>query len=197
MTRHNDPFVDEFLKEMTEAGIAVDELASVADALSQRTPPAPLRDRLMQSLAAGGRLHRFAEQVAELLDVTRTRAEELLDAIDDAASWEPGPGEGVTLFHIEGGAAVADAITGFVRVERSGSFPHHEHLGDEAILIVQGGYRDSESGRVHRPGDVVRMPPGTAHQLNVVAGPKLIYLAIVFGGVDIGGMVLRPGDPRI
>jgi quercetin dioxygenase-like cupin family protein len=196
MTRHNDPFVDDFLREMMEAGINLDSLAGLGGVLPHQRPPDDLRLRLMQSLRHG-RLHRFAEQVAELLHVSVERARALIDGIDDPDVWERGPSDGVTLYHIDGGPEVADAITGFVRVEREQSFPEHSHLGDEAVLIMQGACRDSSNGEVHRPGDVVRTGVGHAHGIDVLPGPKLIYLAVVFGGIDIDGLVLLPGDPRI
>ncbi len=197
MTRREDPFLDEFLRELMQAGIDVEQLSEFATTLPQRAPEAGTRHRLMSSLEHGGRLHRFAGQIAELLDVDTTRARQWLDAIDDPSSWQGGPGPGVTLFHIDGGPAVASAINGFVCVERGQCFPHHSHLGDEAVMIVQGRFKDSHSGNVYGPGDVVREVKGSAHRLDVLPGPKLIYLAIVFGGVNIGGTILRPGDPRI
>jgi quercetin dioxygenase-like cupin family protein len=197
MTRHNDPFLDEFLVEMMAAGMNIEHLADVAGSLPAMPPSTMLRQRLMKSLSVGGRLHRFATQTAELLDVTVERAMELLDGIDDSSVWERGPAEDVTLYHFSGGPAVAEAITGFVCVERGKAFPHHSHLGNEAVLILQGTCRDSADDSIYRPGDITRATTGAPHRVDVLPGPKLIYLAVVFGGIDIDGLILTPGDPRI
>jgi putative transcriptional regulator len=171
-------------------------LAEVASLLHPVTPSDALRARLMAS-AAQGRLDRYRLQVARLLDIDEERASELLDGIDDPSSFEAGPLPGIDLFHVEGGETVDGAITGFIRIAPGGVFPHHEHLGHEYVLVVQGAFRDEESGEVYRPGDLSTMTPGTAHELRVLPGPTLIYLAVVFEGVGIGGEAFRPGDPRI
>ena len=144
-----------------------------------------------------GRLARFAAPVAKLLDVDDARAEALLDAIDDPASWSPNPLPGVTLYHFEGGEKVADCITGFTRIERGGAFPAHEHLGTEYVFVVQGRMRDAVSGEIFKPGDLSIMEPGTEHHLEVLPGPELIYLVVIFEGISVMGIELRPGDPRI
>lgn len=171
-------------------------LAEVATMLRPVAPPVALRARLMASLSKG-RLARFEGQVSKLLDIDTERAAELLDGIDEPTSFEPSPVPGVELYHVEGSEVVADAITGFVRIERGGIFPHHEHLGHEYVLVVQGAVRDTSSGEVFRPGDLATMTPGTAHALEVLPGPAVVYLAVVFEGLGIGGDEFKPGDPRI
>ena len=193
----NHPFLDAFLKELVEAGADAAELAELAATLPPLEPDGGVRARIMDTLDQGGRLHRFADKVAAELDVDVDRAKELLDRIDDPSVWTKGPAPGCTLFHFKGGPRTAEAITGFVAVEREMSFPHHTHLGDETVVVVQGSVRDCDSGNIAKPGDVVRARKGTSHKLDVMPGPMLIYLAVIFGGVDISGLVLLPGDPRI
>jgi hypothetical protein len=169
-------------------------------ALAVALEPAPvspsdsLRDRLMRSALPGARFERFACRIAALMEIGQERASQWLGAIDDAASWAP-MGPGVELFHIEGGPSVANAITGFVRVAPGAMFPPHRHVGDEVVLVIQGGYRDSD-GSVYGLGAEVPGAPDHEHHLTALPGTALIYLAIVFGGVEVGGELIPPGDPR-
>ncbi|MCC6523859.1 MAG: cupin domain-containing protein [Polyangiaceae bacterium] len=196
MTDPRDDELDDFLRETMEAGMQPNELGAIAASLPPLSPSRGLRGRLMQSTASG-RLARFAVRVAALLDLGAAEAAALLDAVDRPSSWGPGPGPGIALFHVAGGPAVRGAIAGFVRIERGQAFPSHRHLGPEAVLVVQGAFRDEASGAVVRAGDVARMPAGSEHALAVVPGPALVYLAVVADGVDIGGLVLRPDDGRL
>lgn len=117
----------------------------------------------------------------------------LLD-VDRDGAWEPGPSPSCLLLHVEGGARVRDAVTGFVRIEPGGDFPEHEHLGDEVVLVLQGAFRDGD--RVVAAGEVARMPAGSAHALEADGDLPLLYLAVIQRGVVIGGTPLLAGDPR-
>jgi hypothetical protein len=193
--------LDVFLEELLEAGCSSEQLAELANVLAPVAPPSTLRDRLLSSALSSergaGRLHRFAAQVAKLLDVDEAEAQRLLDGIDRSDEWDESPLPGVTLYHLDGGPAVADAITGFIQIERGGSFPHHSHLGDEHVLVLQGRCRDKTSGEVFGPGDIADSDDDHEHELEVMPGPAFIYLAVAFGGIDIGGVVFKPGDPRM
>jgi len=169
------------------------ELASLLEPVS---PTASLRDRLMAATEKG-RLAHFAAPVAKLLAVDEARAEAMLDAIDEPASWSPNPLPGVTLYHVAGGETVEHAITGFTRIERGGTFPSHTHLGHEYVLVLQGRARDGESGEIFGPGDLSIRPPGTTHDLEVLPGPTLIYLVVLFDGLEVMGLRLEPGNPLI
>lgn len=170
------------------------ELEVLALALEPVVPSPEVRARVLRGAAATSRFDDLSARVGELLDLAVDAARALLSRIDDPSVWEPGPAMGVSLYHVQGGAAAAGAITGFVRIPAGGSFPHHRHLGDEHVLILQGACDDG--ARVSRRGDLITMPPDTEHELQVLPGPPLVYLAVVHGGVQIGELVLRPGDPR-
>jgi anti-sigma factor ChrR (cupin superfamily) len=101
------------------------------------------------------------------------------------------------LLHVEGGPRVKGAITGFVRLGSGVSFPEHEHLGDEEVLILQGSCVDSIDHRVSRAGDRVRMPCGTVHSFSVREGPDLVYLAVVGTGLRVNGQELLAHDLRL
>ena len=182
---------DELIAELGERAAGGLALAFEPEALE---PSDSLRDRVLRSAEPGARFERFAARVAALLEVAEEQAGRLLAAVDDAASWEVA-GPGVELFHIEGGPSVANAVTGFVRVAPGAVFPPHRHVGDEVVLVIQGGYRDSD-GTEHGLGAQVPGAAGHEHHLRALDGPPLIYLAIVQEGVELDGEVIGPGDPR-
>lgn len=195
--RDNQPELDAFLRELErEFGASdrdtVQALQRVSEALGEIEPPPQLRARLLESAGKSGRLWRFANSVADMLDVGLDKAKELLDRIDDASAWvDELPG--ISFLWVEGGPRVADAVRGFVRVRAGMAFPDHEHLGDEITLILQGGFEDASRARVFRPGEIDRMPPGTSHAFTALAdGPDLVKLAVVHGGLRALGQSYLP-----
>lgn len=179
------------------------ELAAAREALAalgRSLPPVPpnpaLRRRVLASAAATCRFAHLAPRAAALLDVGESRALSLLARVDAPDTrWDPGPAPGIALHHFDAGPAVARAITGFVRIAPGVSFPHHEHAGRERGLILQGAYRDGATGRVLRAGDAVDNPPGSEHDLTALAGPPLVFIVVVEGGVRIGEVFFGPDHP--
>ncbi|MCA9665715.1 MAG: cupin domain-containing protein [Myxococcales bacterium] len=183
--------------ELARAAARVaDDLGAVPLALEPVAPPPALRERVLASVGKTSRFSRFVARLAELISVTKDKAQALIDGIDEATSFEPSMVPGISLYHLEGGAAVANAIVGFIRIKPGVSFPHHTHLGEEIAYVVQGSYRDS-SGAIVRAGDEVRMDPETDHELTALEGPDLIYLAVSYDGIRIGVIEFKPGDPRL
>jgi quercetin dioxygenase-like cupin family protein len=176
--------------------------AALLDALSSdvsRPAPRGLRDLLTRA-PLRGRLYRFTEPLAALMDVDHATAQQLLDGLDEPEPFEPGPFPGldIALRHISGGPAVQNAITGFVRIGPGTAFPHHEHLGDEHVLILQGHCVETQTGTVAGPGEVVTRPGGTAHEIEALPGATdLVYLAVVHTGVRIGDTVMGPDSPEL
>ena len=176
--------------------------AALLEALAadvSRPAPRALREQLMRA-PLRGRLYRFAEPLAALMDVDQATAQQLLDGLDEPEPFEPGPFPGldIALRHISGGPAVQNAITGFVRIGPGTAFPHHEHLGDEHVLILQGRCVESGSGTVAGPGEVVTRPAGTAHEIEALPGATdLVYLAVVYTGVRIGDTIMGPDSPEL
>jgi mannose-6-phosphate isomerase-like protein (cupin superfamily) len=187
---------DLFAPEALAEGLSIDDVARIAQTMTPALPPSDLRDRVMRSIATGGRLHRFADSVARALDVAADCARALLDGIDEATSWAAGPLPGVALYDVRGGPLAAGAITGFIRLPAGASFPEHSHLGSETVLVVQGRYRDS-GGSIVGPGELVTMPKGSSHSFEVEDGADLVYLVVAFDGVRIGDRTFLPGDPDI
>lgn len=194
---------DALLRELAEGGEDdLETAAALALLAPDVAPPPAMRDRIGRAVAAAHRFDDLEETIASLVDlpIERTRALLLsIDAPKESAAWQRAEwmsSPGIDLLHFEGGPAVAGAITGFVRVPSGTAFPEHEHVGDEAVLVMQGAFRDSD-GSVHGRGEVVRMPGGSYHSLEAIGPVVLVYLAVVRAGVRIAGELLEPSDPRI
>jgi quercetin dioxygenase-like cupin family protein len=170
-----------------------DLIAAIAE-IVEPIPPAPsLRQRLVDGIRVGGRLHRFAPAVARLLDLTEERARALLDALDHRDAWEDPGIPGVGFAWVEGGPAAERCVRGFVRVESGRTFPEHEHVGTERVLVLQGTLTDSVTGERFAPGSIIERPPGTTHAFDVtVGGPDLLQLSVVEEGVILGGVRMNP-----
>ena len=186
------------LEETLEAlGASERELESLVLAMTSEAFEAPseaLRTHLMASLAQTHRFDDLEAQVASLLDVDREQAARFLLNIDQADAWTTGPEPGVDIFHVEGGPQVQDAVTGFVRLDCGATFPEHEHLGDETVLVLQGALIDS-NGRYVSAGEAAPMIAGSKHAFRVVGAVPLIYLAVIQHGVRIGDLEILAGDP--
>ncbi len=196
-TRSNEELLDVFASEMLDDGLAsIDELASIAKGLAPIAPSSAARSRLMASVKTTSRFAQFAAGVAKILDVAQDRAKTMLDAIDDAVSWVPSPLPMAALYHVDGGPRVANAITGFIKIKAGDSFPAHTHLGREIIMVVQGAYRDDD-GSVYRAGAIIEKDAGTSHSFVALPGPDLVYLGVVYEGLEVAGMKLTHDDPRI
>lgn len=161
--------------------------AELALALPGAPPPPALRERVLASVAAGGRFADWVGRVAALVDLAADAVGALLDSIDRAASWSPGPVEGTAIIHFEGGPACAGCVTGFVRVEPGVLFPTHKHLGEERVLILQGAYTDDD-GTVYRRGEVAVKEAGSSHSYRALAdGPPLVFAVRIVQGIEMDG----------
>jgi putative transcriptional regulator len=191
---------EEHLRSCSRCAQEFRDSAGALELLARDLPPEepdPALWRRLEHSIREGRLAPFTARVARILDVSLELAGQLLDAIDDAARWVPGPAVGVTLLHIEGGPRVAGAVAGFVRVEPGASFPQHTHVGEETVLVLQGRYA-SDSGQQARRGEL-QMKAGSTHSVAALEGPPLVYLSVVDdeGVVLADGEVIRAGDPRL
>ena len=178
-----------------EYRLSAEALANLALSLPRVTPSPHVRERVMKSVSTTNRFEMFAARVAELIDVSVDKARELVGRIDDATAWMATHVPGVFSYDLPVGPAAVDAVVGFVRVRPGQVFPDHEHMGDEAMLVVQGSCIDSY-GTVMRRGDLIRMPPGTHHDFKALPGPDFIYLGVAKNGFVMGGEHIKPGDPR-
>lgn len=170
-----------------------DDLEMLLSMCEPVTPSPSLRASLLSSIA-GPWYAPFVRRAAELLALSQQAMTEVFAAIDDVDRWMPGHVPGLELFHIEAGAGLETAITGFVRLAPGAAFPAHRHVGFEDVLVLQGSF-------VHDGVDVAAgmeapMAPESLHA--VVAGPHgCLYLGVTRDGLAFEGEApIGPDDPR-
>jgi predicted ChrR family anti-sigma factor len=175
-------------KEAAEASEAV---AGLALAVAPEAPSPRARRRVLKAVDP----ERFASRVAglaQLFDLSEAQAKALLEELNHAEGWEPGPVEGFSLRHGTHGPRLQGMYTGFVRLEPGTRFPHHRHLGREVMFVLEGGFRVDGSGAEYDAGDTLEMSVGTSHSFTAVrpAGPDeeeedCIAAVLLESGVDI------------
>jgi hypothetical protein len=192
MTRQKTDELDAFGRDVHDAAAVDLGLTYVTSDLPDVTPPTDFRERLLRAALPEHRLTRYASPIAALLEIDVSDAQSLLARIDDASAWiEILPG--ISLLPAPGGPGVKNALRGFVRVRAGVEFPQHDHLGDEAVMIMQGFYSDSETGEVFGPGDTPRQTIDTRHSFRVFAdGPDLLGLVVAQGGLRAQGQEFLP-----
>lgn len=188
--------LDEPTRDSVEAHLAACENCSavarqweeafvaLAESLPSLEPSTTIRARVLAAAAANGRLAAFAEAVVRLFEVPREKALALLDAVDAADAWEPGPVPGLSLMHLKGGPALAAADTGLVRFPAGMPWPLHKHLGEELMLILEGGLVD-DHGQAFGPGDVLQMPPGSLHAFDIRPDRDCVAAVVVHEGIEL------------
>lgn len=154
-----------------------------ADVTELPAPPAG-RARLVAAIAKANRFGYLAPRVIEVLGVSEEEALRLLAGLDDPSSWGPGVLPGTTMWAIPTERENIGIV--WLKMLAGMEFPHHEHLGSEEILVVQGRYIDHR-GVLHPPGAVLRESESSEHSFHIDAsGPDFICLAVVEGGIRIG-----------
>ncbi len=170
-----------------------DVFVALAESLAPAPSPAGARDRLLAAATRGSRRFApFVPALERLFNLGADAVQAFLDRATRAASWVAGPLEGVELLHLDGGPRVAGADCGLVRLAPGTPFPDHDHLGNEAVLILQGRYRDV-GGTVYHPGDLHEMRPGQRHSYVVLPDQPCIVAVVLFEGIDVGGRVVKVG----
>ncbi len=160
-------------------------LGFLAGGLHPLATPGSLRERL---LGAAGGLHRFLpflDRMMALFDLPEPEAEGHLHSIDKPEAWEDML-PGVRYRDFDGGPALGEAHGGLVRLQSGEVFPHHSHVGEERVLILQGELVDDQ-GQRYRAGDLVVSADGTSHELRAVSEGETIYAAVVTAIVFSGG----------
>jgi hypothetical protein len=195
MTRHGKDEMDAFERDVEDAAsVDTSELALtyVITDLPAVQPPTALRERMLGAAKPEERLARYAEPICTLLGIERSEALALLARIDDPSAWfDLLPG--ISLLPAPPGTHAHGALRGFVRVRAGVEFPEHSHLGDEAVMIMQGYYTDNVTGDIFGPGDVPRHAVGTQHSFRVFEdGPDLLGLVVAFGGLRAQGQEFLP-----
>jgi quercetin dioxygenase-like cupin family protein len=167
--------------------------ARLAEALADLVPPAKvppplLRARVMATVAQP-RL-RYAPlfgKLSELFDLDDTALAAVFERAATPTAWTASAIPGTQLLHLQGGPRVVGADNGLVRLAAGARFPSHRHLGLERVLVLDGGYRDEQDGRLYLPGDWHEMQPGTSHAYTALTEGELLLAASVVAGVDVEG----------
>ena len=180
---------------MTKRELPFDDLEArvneaLAEALSPPLKRAPqmLRGRLLGSIARPRlRYAPFFGALGELFDLNDSELASVFERADDPREWVESPVAGTSLLHFRGGPRAAEADNGLVRIRAGLAFPSHRHLGQERVLVLEGGYRDAPTGRVFRAGDWHEMEAGTAHAYVALEERDLLLAASLVGGVEVDG----------
>lgn len=140
-------------------------------------PPASLRVRLLAAVA--GPSLRHSARAAALLGLPHALVAAALARVDaDNLEWLPL----LPTLEIHSFPALDGRERGLLRAAAGTIFPHHGHLGEEHVLVLQGSCRDS-LGHHLGPGDEVHHTAGTAHHLEIHPGPALVF-AYLSDGAD-------------
>jgi hypothetical protein len=145
------------------------------------------RARLLGAVAQSST--RFAplfDKLSKFFDLSVEALQGVLARAERESEWQPGPLPWVSLFHFEGGPAVAGLDTGFVRLKKGMPFPRHRHSGSERVLILEGSYRDHEQ-RLFGPGDFHDMAQSTEHSLQISADEDVLLAVILSGEIEVVG----------
>lgn len=149
----------------------------LAIAVEPVAPPADLRERLLAELAGRERFAPFIDRLAALFDLAADRVRTIVQRFDTHEGWTV-MYPGAEFFDFEGGPALGEATAGLVRIAAGMAFPHHKHLGEERVMVLQGAFVDDSGHRVEA-GQLAIMPDGSEHGFQVVSTQELLYVVIV------------------
>jgi anti-sigma factor ChrR (cupin superfamily) len=160
---------------------AAEGMAAFATALRPVPTPVGLRARITASL--GESWERFLAGLQHLTDLSEGALRQVMLRAKDPGGWVPGPLPAVELFHFAGGARTGGADVGLVRMPPAFTFPRHDHVGTEEVLLLEGSYTD-DGGRRWMAGMADRREPGQPH--SYTTGPEGVMFAIVlYGGIQL------------
>jgi putative transcriptional regulator len=177
-------------EELLRRGVTPQELAAaksaVASAAGVAAPALPgssLRARLLSSVSRKGRHGAYVDRVARIFRITQQEAAEVLARAEDPASFVPSPIPGVDVVPVQT-AAFPGAIAAVARIPAGMAFPHHGHVGDETMLILEGGLREDDGREAWRGDEIVRLD-GTSHSFTALPGEACIAVTLVEGTIEL------------
>jgi putative transcriptional regulator len=178
--------------ELVKGGVDADEIAKaravlppLAASLPGGAPPsASLRNRLVASMGRGGRFGLFVDRLGRMFDIPIADAEALARQIEDPSAWRPGIIPGMDIISVMPGPKAAGAICGIGRFQPGVTFPHHEHLGEEFNLVLDGGFVEDNGQEIWR-GEELYKPAGSQHDFTALPGVPCIAAAVAHGGIDV------------
>ena len=157
--------------------------AEKIDALmaSLSTGPSHLIDNLQGQLQGVGRFEHLFEQVAELFDVSVDEAREILKRVDQPEAFDSELAPGVWVAPVNGGPRVVaeGSFTVLLKLSPGAEFPRHTHGGQEKVLVLEGGYLDSD-GKEYWRGELDVREKGTSHSFKGLAEMGCVCAAVTF-----------------
>jgi quercetin dioxygenase-like cupin family protein len=180
-------FVHELAPNETLQGELSELLASLsalAPAESDQAGLAGGRARLLEAVSQGA--ERYAPlfgKLSQFFDLNVAALRALFARAEKDSEWQRSPLPWVSLFHLEGGPAVAGLDTGLVRFQKGMPFPRHRHVGPERVLVLEGGYFDDQ--RWYGPGDLHVMEDGTEHALQIGTEQDLLVAVILVSDIQV------------
>jgi anti-sigma factor ChrR (cupin superfamily) len=72
----------------------------------------------------------------------------------------------------------------FLRGDAKTHFPHHEHLGEEHVLVLEGAFVNDD-GTMAKPGDYEVRPASSAHAFDVTNEGPCVCAYLLYGGFRI------------
>ena len=171
---------------------AREDFSALGLALEPAAPPVDLRARLLAAAKPQPRQF-LLDKIAHIFDLTRDKARALLAKLDDPDAWQGGPVENSWMMFVdEVGQKLDGAFCSFVKLLPDVRWPPHRHLGQEQMLVLEGGFREDDGHEVH-PGELRVMEEGTEHGFTSFAHEGCLSAAIVYDGVEFLHL-MEPAD---
>jgi quercetin dioxygenase-like cupin family protein len=167
------------------------ELAEALALLARDLPPisSDARRLLSEVERLPLRYSPFFDALGALWDLSERDVVRTLERAGDPARWKRAALPGVRSIEVAPGPRLQGANVALTRFRPGFRFPRHYHDGPEALLVLEGRYRD-ESGRSVGPGELHAMPAGTEHTVEVDRSEPCVVATVHFG-VHFTGPILR------
>jgi quercetin dioxygenase-like cupin family protein len=147
-------------------------------------PSAGLRDRLLREVEGPARYAPFATRVARFFGIGVDDAARSLEAITAADAWRAGPLPGMWRAEVRGRAKEAGRTAIFLKSAPGLHCPNHRHVGEERLLILEGGIVESDGTEYH-PGDLVVKAAGSSHSFTVPTSEACVSAYLLEGGLEL------------
>lgn len=192
MIRH-DHALPEFVQAALEPNDSLDRAALDAlAALPELLPSAKLAGpaRLLAAVRVLPlRYAPFFGRLMQLWDLSEADVCRTLERAAAPAAWRKPGLPGLRVIDVVAGPRLSGARVTLARFSAGMRFPAHRHLGPEALLVLEGSYRD-QSGRIVGPGDLHEMSADTEHFFKVGRNEPCVAASVQFG-MEFTGSLMR------
>lgn len=176
--------------EGTWDAAAAEAWATLGATLAPVVPRSIVRDRLLRAAAGRERLSpSLRDAVASLYSLSTDDTEALVARMNRASSWLPTPLPGLSLLPLTDAELPTDLMPDgptrlLVRIEAGSRFPRHQHLGEEQMLILQGGLT-TDGGEHFGTGSCAVSLPGSVHEFVIDEGGDCIAAVRLSDGIRL------------